>query len=150
MLPSALANVLKGFRFLQDESALTKDGKPIMEDITAYNAVMQAIGFAPADLAITYEERGLAMDVQEYVRKKKAELLDLAWAARQSGDEEAFEEAREKLVALGQRYPGEVDRDTIKRSFRATAANQRDSVSGLTLDKGLLQELLRRFESLED
>ena len=145
MLPSSIANLLKGFRFYTDKSALTKDGKPIMEDVSTYSAVMQGLGIAPADLSDMMVRRGQAMDVQDKVRKRKDRLLDLMWAARQSGDEETFEEAREKLLTLGRQHPGVVKQDTIQRSFRNHAANIRDSVTGLTLDASLRNELTRRF-----
>ena len=146
ILPSAIANVFKGYRFLQDKGALTKDGKVIKEDVTTYSAVMQAMGIAPADLSDLMIRRGQAMDVQEKARKRKDQLLDLMWAARQSGDDEEFEEARLKLLELGKQHPGMVKVDTIQRSFRNQAANIRDSVTGLTLDASIRNELIRRFD----
>jgi hypothetical protein len=107
------------------------------------------MGIAPADLSDLMIRRGQAMDVQEKARKRKDQLLDLMWAARQSGDDEEFEEARLKLLELGKQHPGMVKIDTIQRSFRNQAANIRDSVTGLTLDASMRNELIRRFD-LED
>lgn len=150
ILPSALGNVFKAWRFASEKGALTKDGEVIMEDINAYNIAMQAIGLAPSELSELYERRGQAMDVQDKVRKRKDRLLDLAWAAQQSGDEETFEEAREKLVALNRNHPGTIQKDTIQRSFRNKAASIRNSVTGLSFDKALRFELIRRFRLDEE
>jgi len=150
ILPSALGNVFKAWRFASEKGALTKDGEVIMEDINAYNIAMQAIGLAPSELSALYERRGQAMDVQDKVRKRKDRLLDLAWAAQQSGDEETFEEAREKLVALNRNHPGTIQKDTIQRSFRNKAASIRNSVTGLSFDKALRFELIRRFKLDEE
>jgi hypothetical protein len=148
VLPSSIGNVLKSFRFMSDEGALTKDGKPIVKDISTYNAVMQAIGFAPADLSQTYVERGQAMDIQKGADQRKQHLLDLMYAARQSGDDDTFDSAREKLLTLGRKYPGLVTANTIMESFRMKAKNMQTSVSGLNIQKPFMNQVRERFESL--
>jgi len=149
ILPVAVGNFFKGWRFLNDKTALTQDGEPIVENIDKFYAVMQMGGLAPAELSMRYEERQMAAEFDEKTQAYKDQILDALWAARQSGDDEAFEEAREKLVALGRRYPGLVKPDTIRSSFNSRMVNLRDNVAGLTIPPAIRAEALRRFR-LED
>jgi hypothetical protein len=112
---------------------------------------MQAVGFAPADRAMVYEERSLAMGVQTKAIEYQQQLLDLAWAAHSSGDEETVQEVRAKLDKLANRYPEmfrNSGRQTLIRSFKSRNTNMRDNVSGLSLR--MPKEQRRRFESLGD
>jgi len=151
LLPTAGANLFKAARFYRDGADVNKDGEPVDDDINAYNAVMQAIGFAPADRALIYQARTMALQFEAFVEQHKAQLLDAAWAAFNVGDTETFEEVRGRLVTLGQRYPGLVQNDTIERSFRSRAQSVQDSVTGVTLNSSLRPEQIRRFfDDLED
>jgi len=149
MLPIAVGNFFKGWRFLNDKTALTQDGEPIVENIDKFYAIMQMGGLAPAELSMRYEERQMAAEFDAKTTAYKDQLLDALWAARQSGDEEAFEEAREKLVQFGRRYPGLVKPDTIRSSFNSRMVNLRDNVAGLTIPPAIRAEIIRRFR-LED
>ena len=51
LLPSAMANVFKGIRYAT-EGTTTLRGDPITGDVSLYNSVAQALGFAPADYII--------------------------------------------------------------------------------------------------
>jgi hypothetical protein len=149
ILPIAVGNFFKGWRFLNDKTALTQDGEPIVENIDKFYAIMQMGGLAPAELSMRYEERQMAAEFDAKTTAYKDQLLDALWAARQSGDEEAFEEAREKLVQFGRRYPGLVKPDTIRSSFNSRMVNLRDNVAGLTIPPAIRAEIIRRFR-LED
>jgi len=62
LMPSAVANAFKGARYLT-EGTTTLRGDPITGDVSVYNAMAQAIGFAPADytrqLEINATEKGI-------------------------------------------------------------------------------------------
>ena len=150
-LPIAAANLFKAARFYTDGADINKDGEVVDSDISVWAAVMQAVGFAPADRAMVYEERSLAMGVQTKAIEYQQQLLDLAWAAHSSGDEETVQEVRAKLDKLANRYPEmfrNSGRQTLIRSFKSRNTNMRDNVSGLSLR--MPKEQRRRFESLGD
>jgi hypothetical protein len=144
-MPSAVGNVLRAARFLDEGGVLTKDGKVISDDINAYNAVMQMIGFGPANLALLYEERSMAMDFQAFAFDQRDQLLDLAWVSRGAGDEVTFQEAMRKLRKLGARYPGLVKRGTLEDSFRSRRSAILESTSGLRINPALRNEAFKRF-----
>jgi hypothetical protein len=150
IMPSAVGNMLRAARFLDEGGVLTKDGKVISEDISEYNAVMQMVGFGPADLALLYEERGMAMDLQTFAFAQRDRLLDLAWVSRDAGDEDMLQEALRKLRILGARYPGLVKRGTLADSFRSRRAAILESTNGLRLNPVLRNEMITRFESLDE
>jgi hypothetical protein len=145
IMPSAVGNVLRAARFLDEGGVLTKDGKVISDDINAYNAVMQMIGFGPANLALLYEERSMAMDFQAFAFDQRDQLLDLAWVSRGAGDEVTFQEAMRKLRKLGARYPGLVKRGTLEDSFRSRRSAILESTSGLRINPALRNEAFKRF-----
>jgi hypothetical protein len=74
LLPSFIRNGLKGMRFMQ-EGALTLKGEPVVEDISAYNVLMQVIGFGPADLSNAYEEISMKKEYERDVLGRRTSFL---------------------------------------------------------------------------
>jgi hypothetical protein len=58
-----------------EEGARNRDGDPIDTDINAWNLMTQAIGFTPADLSNTYEQRSSAKNFENKVLQRKAAYL---------------------------------------------------------------------------
>ena len=73
--PTFIRNGIKSYRFMQ-EGALNRDGDPIDTDINAWNLMVQAIGFAPADLSNTYRQRSAAKNYENKVLSRKQKILN--------------------------------------------------------------------------
>ena len=104
ILPAAFKNILKGGRYMY-EGANTLRGDPVMGDINGYNAMMQILGFAPADLMAQYEENAQITGRQKAIKDKEKRLLKQYYVARREGDFERAGELQADLFELGAKYP---------------------------------------------
>ena len=147
-LPSALRNVLKSVRYM-NEGATTLDGEPIMEDISAYNNLMQVIGFAPADLSNRYEMLQAAKGFEREILERRQKALRMIDMALTAGDMDAFQEAMDRVAKFNEANPDyAITANSIQRSQRARKAAEKDSVYGTRFNKNLLPRI--RTEFFED
>jgi hypothetical protein len=148
--PSFLRNGIKGTRYLV-EGATTLKGDPVMEDISAYNSLMQVIGFGPADLSSTYERVSAAKGYEREVNARRVKLLRLYDMAQQAGDMELMSEAREKIADFNETVPAKrITGDTLRRSIAARAAAEKDMINGVRFDKKLRPEIEAKFFDDDD
>ncbi len=141
LLPSALRNVLKTGRYIQ-EGARTKDGAPIDTDINGYNLALQAFGFAPADISSLYENRAAAANFESKVEERKQKILKKYYLGITTGDSDTLSEALREYTDFTMQYPELINKDTLERSYRSQAAYQRDLIAGLRFDKRLRNKFL--------
>lgn len=148
--PSFLRNGIKGTRYLV-EGATTLKGDPVMEDISAYNSLMQVIGFSPADLSSTYEKVSSAKGYEREVNARRTKLLQLYDMAYQAGDTEMMSTAREKIADFNETVPAKrITGDTLRRSIAARAAAEKDMINGVRFDKKLRPEIEAKFFDDDD
>lgn len=149
MLPSAVSNVLKGYRYAT-EGALTRRGDPITEDIGIGHSFAQALGFAPAEYVQQLEINAAGKNTDRRVTKLKSELLQKYYVALRNGDSSAAQDHMEELQKLGQRHPGQVTADTIKRSLAQHMRTTAQMVHGVSYSKGMRNELLQNAAEFDD
>ena len=150
ILPSFLRNGLKGARYMV-EGATTLKGDPVMEDISAYNSLMQMIGFSPADLSSTYEKVSSAKGYEREVNARRTKLLQLYDMAQHAGDTEMMGVAREKIADFNEAIPAKrITGDTLRRSIAARAAAEKDMINGVRFDKKLRPEIEAKFFDDDD
>jgi hypothetical protein len=104
MLPATLKNVMKGARY-GFEGANTLRGDPVMGNVNGYNAAMQILGFAPADLMKQYEKNAYILRKQDKITKAEEQLLKQYYVALRQYDFERAQDMRERLFELGNKYP---------------------------------------------
>ena len=142
ILPSSISNVLKGFRY-GTEGAKTLRGDLMVEDINAFSAGAQMLGFAPAELtrqqAINAREKG----VEKFILEKKTKLLQRYNISNRMGDFEAKDEAKEELKELNKKHPGlGITEDTFISSAEAFKQATKEMVNGVRYNKKLSKERL--------
>jgi hypothetical protein len=136
MLPVGLRNILKGGRYFA-EGANTLRGDAV-GDVNGYNAAMQVLGFAPADLMKQYEENAYMTEKAKAIRSIEKNALKKYYAAMREGDTDGMMDAREKLFDLGAKYPEMgISEDTITRSVKTRDRISRDMHHGVTIDSKL-------------
>jgi hypothetical protein len=136
MLPVGLRNVLKGGRYAL-EGANTLRGDAV-GDVNGYNAAMQVLGFAPADLMKQYEENAYASEKGKAINSIKKNALKKYYAAMREGDTDGMMEARENLFELGAKYPFmNISEKTINQSVKTRERISREMYHGVTLDSKL-------------
>ena len=136
MLPIALRNVLKSGRYFT-EGANTLRGDTV-GDVSGYNAAMQVLGFAPADLMKNYEENAYMTEKAKAIRSIEKNALKKYYAAMREGDADGMMDAREKLFELGAKYPElGISERTITQSVKARERISNEMYQGVQLDRKL-------------
>ena len=143
MVPSFVRNGMKGMRFLE-EGALNLKGEPVIEDVSAYNALMQIIGFGPADLSNAYEEVSMKKQYERDVLTRRAQLLNKYDMARRSGDYDLQMEVQDEIDLFNEARKdpkARITRDTLRRSQAAREAYEENTINGVRFNKTLLPEI---------
>ena len=136
MLPIGLRNILKGGRYLT-EGANTLRGDAV-GDVNGYNATMQILGFAPADLMKQYEENAYMTEKGKAIKSIEKNALKKYYAAMREGDADGMMEAREKLFELGAKYPDlKISEKTISQSVKSRERISNEMHHGVQLDRKL-------------
>jgi len=152
MTPGAIKNVMKGMRFAID-GATNRDGVPIVQDVNAYNVVMQMVGFTPADLAEAYARAGAKKEVEKKILERRTSLLDKLYAARQDGDLDGVQEVRESIRAFNQKNPEKnvrIEQSTMERSYRGHKQREKEMEDGVHLNRALKHRLNEDYGTDED
>lgn len=150
LLPSWARNGLKGARYMT-EGATTLKGDPVVEDVSAYNSLMQVIGFAPADLSTTYEKLSAAKAYEREVNSKRVQLLNRYDMARQAGDSDMAMETREMIRDFNEMFPAKkITAETLAKSAAARKAAEKQMINGVRFDKSLMPEIREKFFSDEE
>jgi hypothetical protein len=143
MVPSFIRNGMKGMRYLE-EGALNLKGEPVIEDVSAYNALMQVIGFGPADLSNAYEEISLKKEYERDVLGRRARLLTKYDMARRSGDYDLQMEVEDEIALFNearQDPKARITKETLRRSQAAREAYEENTINGVRFNKSLLPEI---------
>ena len=136
MLPIGMRNILKGGRYAI-EGANTLRGDAV-GDVNGYNAAMQVLGFAPADLMKQYEENAYMTEKGKAIKSIEKNALKKYYAAMREGDVDGMMDAREKLFELGAKYPElKISEKTINQSVKARERISREMHNGVQLDSKL-------------
>jgi len=152
MVPSFVRNVMKGFRFAQ-EGATNLKGEPIVDDINAYNILMQVVGFSPAHLSNAYEEISMKKDYERKILARRNRLLDKYDMARKAGDSELLSSTQAEIDeynAARQDPKARITRETLLRSERARKAAEENTIRGVRFNKNLMPEINELVRQAED
>ena len=148
--PAPIRNMIKGTRYAID-GALTKDGLPLVDDVNAYNSVMQVLGFAPADLAVSQSQLGATYQVGEKLKNRRIALLTKFYSARKADNPEAMEDALESIRAFNQANPSlGITGDTLVRSFRERERRAAEAIGGVRQPRNLRLATSKYVADLED
>jgi hypothetical protein len=136
MLPVGVRNLLKGGRYAL-EGANTLRGDAV-GDVSGYNAAMQVLGFAPADLMKQYEENAYMTEKAKAIRAIEKNALKHYYAAMREGDADGMLDAQTKLFDLGAKYPElGISGKTLSQSVKARERISNEMFHGVQLDRKL-------------
>jgi hypothetical protein len=145
VMPSAIRNGLKGARYLR-EGALTLKGDPVDEDISAYNGLMQMIGFSPADLSSTYEKVSAAKGFEREVIQRRTKLLNMYNMGYTAADGDLMDRARDGVMSFNETHPEYmITGSTLMKSIKARQAAERTMLHGVTFNKKLKAGIEDKF-----
>ena len=148
ILPAFAANPLKGLRYYF-EGANTLRGDPITGEVSAWNSMAQAFGFAPADYSRQLEINSREKGIDKFINTKVTQLKRKYYTASRVGDSEEKADAREALLQIGAKHPElGINGGTINQILTASQAAQEKSTKKMI--HGVMISDKRRKEVLED
>ena len=96
LMPAAIRNPMKGMR-IYINGAVDKAGRPIVEDVSLYNALMQGVGFNPTEIALAYEKTNILYTKQRALEDKRRGLLNRRFFAHYAGDMDGVAEVDKQI-----------------------------------------------------
>ncbi|MAN62994.1 MAG: hypothetical protein CMI60_13730 [Parvibaculum sp.] len=96
IMPAAIRNPMKGMR-IYINGAVDKAGRPIVEDVSLYNALMQGVGFNPTEIALAYEKTNILYTKQRALEDKRRGLLNRRFFAHYAGDMDGVAEVDKQI-----------------------------------------------------
>jgi hypothetical protein len=139
--PKVVGNILKGMRYAE-EGAVTASGKPLVDDVDAYNVFMQIFGFRPSDVAEAGDIAGATTRMQREILERRNSIIARAAVARLSGDYEGFQEAVEEAQAFSATFPERaITSETLMGAIQRRQKSIAQSVYGITVDKKLANRI---------
>jgi hypothetical protein len=148
-LPAIVSKPLSAVR-MGKEGARTKSGDVILDDFTATELAMQAIGLQPERLA-QKQKVAIAMKQKEQkILDERSAIMNRLWLERDNDD--GFDTALERASEFSIKHPGKaITIKNIKESFkkRTTRAAEAEAF-GADIDKKLRGELSGMGEFAED
>lgn len=140
MVPKAVRDQMRFMRYL-NEGVTTSRGDPLMDSISAHDAIVQAIGFSPARVSERYEQNRRLMNMQSGIQDERRRILGDVARYLMNGDE-ISPRALRQMQSFNQKYPTyPITRDTIKRSIRARQRASEDMSGGIRMNASLEDQL---------
>jgi len=131
--PSYIRNAWKTLRYAED-GVRNRDGTPVVEDVGAYNLMMQLVGFAPSEVSYARERASVAAKLEDKLTGRRSSLLDQYYAAWQEQDAEGMQEALEDIKKFNAKNPQKglvITQSTLRKSVAGRVTRQQQSVDGL-------------------
>ncbi len=145
LLPNFMRNAMKGYRYVT-QGATTIDGIPIQQDIGAYNGLMQAIGFAPADVASKMETKAAVDLYQKQVERDRTNIVRLYVMGATTGDDSAVEMAMSRMDKFNDAHPDyALNGGVLSKALKAHNKALNDSINGIQFNKHLINEVNDKF-----
>ena len=143
MLPAGIANGFKGIRFAT-EGANTLRGDPIVGEISTGSAFGQFFGLAPAEYTRQLEITANAKNKDRRATTERTKMLRDYYIASRNGDYDGAADTLEDMIKFSTRHPEfAITAATIQSSIAQHMRTSQEMYHGVTLSKGMRNELLR-------
>lgn len=141
MMPKAIKDAMRAGRYTQ-EGVLTMDGTPLVDEVSTWNVIAQAMGFTPAHIAERYDTNRALKNAEQHILTERRSILNRYAMAVKQGDTEMRGKLLERVQAFNKRYPQyPITGRTISQSLKARAQRQAGAEGGIVLNRRL--EFLR-------
>jgi len=150
MLPSAMGNMMKAFRF-GTEGANTLRGDPITGDLGYWNTFAQIFGFAPAEYTRQLEISSAVKQGERKTLEARTKLLRNFYIATRNGDGQERASVMQKMLEFNKKHPTyPISPDTIDNSMAQHMRTTSQMYHGITINKSLRPELMRNIREYDD
>ena len=137
MLPTFAKNAMKATRFAS-QGVNTLTGNPIVQDISTPQALIQAIGFQPTEVAKQQRINNANVNYEQFIENRRQSLMNAFAMAQQAGDADGRSEALDKISVWNRKYPEyPIRMSNLHASLRGRARAAAESDHGIRLNKKL-------------
>lgn len=136
--PKFVRDYMRSYRYSTD-GVTTYRGNPIIEDISAQEALTQAIGFTPARISERYQTNRFMKNEEMRIRGQRTRLMAQAYADIKEG-KPLSERTKRAIAEFNSEYPTyPITADTLRQSFRSRARGEIETVDGVRINNRLNQ-----------
>lgn len=131
--PKFIRDLMRGVRYSQD-GVTTISGNTILESVPPMDALVQALGFTPAQISERYEQNRWMMNENVQIQNARSAALTSVWRDVRDGGE-ISERTRAQIEAFNADNPDyAIDAATIRRSVQSRRRGAEDTVGGIRLN----------------
>ena len=144
MLPAAIRNALKAYRFSDfgDGTAITRRGDKIVEDISAGGVLAQFLGFSSSNYSRQIQENAQLKKIDKAIRTKRTSLYRKIFAAIRFQQQDELPEIFKEITKYNKKYPEfAIDYDGIERSLINSFKISADAHHGAILNEATKRRL---------
>jgi DNA-binding MarR family transcriptional regulator len=145
MTPSGMRNALKAYRYAT-EGVVNKNGAKVVDNVNAWNVMMQGLGFAPLDVTEARAGASLMTAEAKKIMQRKSMLMDQMYGAQVLGNDDMREEVQKEIDAFNEANPEvAIMPKNIMQSYMNRQKKAEDAVDGVTLPPKLKDRLVEKF-----
>lgn len=144
MMPKAVKDAMRSGRYAS-EGVQTMAGDALVDEVTMWNVLSQAMGFTPAHITEQYDRNNALKNAEQKILSERRRLLNRYAMATKAGDTESRQALQAKIADFNRRFPTvAITGRTFLLSMKARAERDERTKGGLALDSrlGYLQKAL--------
>ncbi|EPC6192706.1 PLxRFG domain-containing protein [Vibrio cholerae] len=146
--PKAIKDVLKTARYINEGGVNTKNGDEIVSDLTAFELLGQASGFAIGRASLQYDENNAIKNYETFIVKRRQSLMNAYYTAYRLKDGEAMKSVMVKIRKFNQSQYGKrnpITTEGLQQSIKMRLRNISKTQNGIRLNPKL-ERLLAEYD----
>ncbi|EJL6890448.1 PLxRFG domain-containing protein [Vibrio cholerae] len=135
--PKAIKDVLKTARYINEGGVNTKNGDEIVSDLTAFELLGQASGFAIGRANLQYDENNAIKNYETFIVKRRQSLMNAYYTAYRMKDGEAMKSVMVKILKFNQSQYGKrnpITTESLRQSLKVRARKRSITQNGVQLN----------------
>ncbi|HFG1939200.1 TPA: PLxRFG domain-containing protein [Vibrio cholerae] len=135
--PKAIKDVLKTARYINEGGVTTKNGDEIVSDLTAFELLGQASGFAIGRANLQYDENNAIKNYETFIVKRRQSLMNAYYTAYRLKDGEAMKAMMVKIRKFNQSQYGKrnpITSEILRQSLKVRARKRSITQNGVQVN----------------
>ncbi len=135
--PKAIKDVLKTSRYINEGGVTTKNGDEIVIDLTAFELLGQASGFAIGRANLQYDENNAIKNYETFIVKRRQSLMNAYYTAYRLKDGEAMKSVMVKIRKFNQSQYGKrnpITTEILRQSLKVRARKRSITQNGVQVN----------------
>ncbi|EKF9176471.1 PLxRFG domain-containing protein [Vibrio cholerae] len=135
--PKAIKDVLKTARYINEGGVTTKNGDEIVSDLTAFELLGQASGFAIGRANLQYDENNAIKNYETFIVKRRQSLMNAYYTAYRLKDCEAMKAMMVKIRKFNQSQYGKrnpITTEILRQSLKVRARKRSITQNGVQVN----------------